>query len=264
MTRSSQPPQSILAIDTATDVLSVTLWIRSGRHSGQWTERCDAGLRHTERLMAIVARLLSGAGITPHDLSLVACMRGPGSFTGLRIGMASAKGLAAAIRRPDQPLPVVSVPTLECIASGLHAANRIPAAIALPVIDGRKHRYYGACLRVDSGGVGRLTDDLDLCASDMVAAARSAVAAAASSWRSLPFVVTGPHADGFLAELTDQTRAGIVLDLRARAGWSAELSRLAALRAERGEYDREDAGPDYVRSSDAELSIQTRSNPLGA
>ncbi|TVQ20209.1 MAG: hypothetical protein EA382_15515 [Spirochaetaceae bacterium] len=109
----------------------------------------------------------------------------------------------------------------------------------------------------------RLTDDLDLSAFDMIAAARSAITAAPASWRSLPFVVTGPHADGFLAELTDEARDRIVLDRGARAGWSVELARLAALRAERGEYDREDAGPDYVRSSDAELSIQTRSNSAG-
>lgn len=266
MTQSDTPVQSILAVDTATDILSVTLWIRSGEHAGRWTETCDAGLRHTERLMMIVDRLVSGTGITPRDLSLVACMRGPGSFTGLRIGMATAKGLAAAIRRAGCPLPVVSVPTLECIATALAAgsaqptANAQPTAIALPVIDGRKRRYYGACFRVDSGGVTRLTDDLDLAAPDLIDAARAAIAndPALSSTGSLPFIVTGPNADAFLAALPDSSRTGLVGDPEARAGWSVELAALATTRAERGDYDDENAGPDYLRGSDAELSMRSK------
>ena len=56
----------------------------------------DTGLQHAEHLVASVRDLLAAAGLSIEDVDLVACADGPGSFTGLRIGMATAKGFAAA------------------------------------------------------------------------------------------------------------------------------------------------------------------------
>ena len=131
-----------LAVDAATEVLSVALRRDRDTASDVLVASRDVGLRHTRRLMTLVHALMDEAELGPIDLDLVSCTRGPGSFTGLRIGMATAKGLAwavAAARALDRP-PLVSVSTLDAMA----AAVASTAALVVPVIDGKKGRFYGA------------------------------------------------------------------------------------------------------------------------
>ena len=86
-------PMNILAIDSAWDVLSAALAIGDET----FFIEIDAGLRHSELLMECADTLCKTAGISPTDLKMVACMKGPGSFTGLRIGYSIAKGIAMAL-----------------------------------------------------------------------------------------------------------------------------------------------------------------------
>ena len=72
----------------------------------------DAGFRHAERLMGTVDFCLSEAGLSKTDIDLFACAGGPGSFTGLRIAMASIKGMAYGLGKP-----FVSVPSLDAMAA---------------------------------------------------------------------------------------------------------------------------------------------------
>ena len=100
---------NLLAIDTATEQFSVALAAGTDTAApASWLFEADAGLRHSELVMDIVDMLMDKAALKPPDLSGVVCMGGPGSFTGLRIGFAIAKGLALSLS-----IPFAAIPTLD-------------------------------------------------------------------------------------------------------------------------------------------------------
>src|SRR5688572_4220360 len=97
----------VLAIDTATAVLSLAL------HNGhevisEITWRAPG--HHTQEVPPRVQEILQQAGFEPRDLTAIALALGPGSYTGLRIGMSLAKGIAMAC---DPPIALIGVPTLD-------------------------------------------------------------------------------------------------------------------------------------------------------
>lgn len=98
----------ILAIDTATQYASLALYNQDGLYA---EEAWFAGRRHTTELMPRIARMLTMAELKVSDLAGVAVSLGPGSFTGVRISLAIAKGLAL-----PHKLPIVGVPTLDIVA----------------------------------------------------------------------------------------------------------------------------------------------------
>jgi tRNA threonylcarbamoyladenosine biosynthesis protein TsaB len=108
----------LLAIDTSTRQAGVALY---DRRRGLLAERTwFTANRHTEELMPAISGVFEVAAVTPADLAAVAIAIGPGSFTGLRVGLAAAKGLALA-----QRVPLVGVPTLDVTAYP-HQAQPIP------------------------------------------------------------------------------------------------------------------------------------------
>lgn len=111
----------LVAIDTATEQASLAI------HDGfrvRAEDTWEAARRHTTELSPRLARAMAQAGVGPKKLSGVAVAKGPGSFTGLRIGMAVAKGLAIA-----QNLPLIAVPTLDIVASAQGPDRRRLAAV---------------------------------------------------------------------------------------------------------------------------------------
>jgi len=109
---------------------------------------------HTASLPALVARVLDDAGIRLEDVEAVAVSIGPGSFTGLRIGLALAKGIAYA-----GGLPLVGVPTLEALA---HVADAAAGETICAAIDARKHEVYAALFTAEAAGPRRLGPDVAL------------------------------------------------------------------------------------------------------
>ncbi|MFP4643514.1 MAG: tRNA (adenosine(37)-N6)-threonylcarbamoyltransferase complex dimerization subunit type 1 TsaB [Spirochaetales bacterium] len=116
-----------LAFDTSSRILDVVL--TDGTETCRYTT--DAGRRHNELLAEAIRGLFAEWSADPRELARIVCCRGPGSFTGLRIGIATAKGIAA-----FQNLPVYAVPTL--------TAYRVasPRQLVISTIDGRKNRFY--------------------------------------------------------------------------------------------------------------------------
>jgi len=118
----------LVAIDTATRVASLALHDGSQiRYEATW----EAGRRHTVQLASRLVAALENLGLAPGDLTGVAVALGPGSFTGLRVGMAIAKGLAMA-----RNLPLVGVPTLDILAAA-QGRDRRPLVVVLQAGRGR-------------------------------------------------------------------------------------------------------------------------------
>lgn len=125
----SLPPRSswLLAIDTSSDRAGLALFDGEALHECAW----PAGRRQTTEVPPRMADLLQRAGLTPADLGGVAVAIGPGTFTGLRVGLSLAKGLAMAAN-----LPIAGVPTLEATALPWLLAGRTVVAV-LPAGRGR-------------------------------------------------------------------------------------------------------------------------------
>ncbi|MDA8425272.1 MAG: tRNA (adenosine(37)-N6)-threonylcarbamoyltransferase complex dimerization subunit type 1 TsaB [Treponema sp.] len=219
----------VLAFDTSGDLLSVAL-----RRDSLWAEASlDLGLKHAEHLMDLVDFCLKRSDTRSEDLDLVACMLGPGSFTGLRIGMATAKGMALGLGKP-----FVAVPTLDCLAWGLDAFP----GLVVPVMDGKKGRFYSALYRRGE----RLSDWLDVSPADM--------AARLDAYDEVLF--TGPDA-GMLEELAGG-RSGFRIDRRARTPAARALAEIGEELFLREGPSKADAGPLYLRASEAEESAGRR------
>ncbi|PKH27044.1 tRNA (adenosine(37)-N6)-threonylcarbamoyltransferase complex dimerization subunit type 1 TsaB [Enterobacterales bacterium CwR94] len=131
----------ILAIDTATEACSVALQ-QNGKIDALF-EYCPR--EHTQRILPMVETVLSGQGVALTELDVLAFGRGPGSFTGVRIGIGIAQGLALGAN-----LPMAGISTLATMAQGawrLHGATRVLAAI-----DARMGEvYWGEYQRDEQG-----------------------------------------------------------------------------------------------------------------
>ena len=111
----------------------------------------NAGLTHSRTLLPMAEDLLKNLGRTVRDLDRVAVSRGPGSFTGLRIGLAEAKGLCWALQ-----IPAVGVSTLEAMACG---GPVLDGQMLCCCMDARRGQVYNALFTVEGGKPVRLTED---------------------------------------------------------------------------------------------------------
>ena len=131
----------ILAIDTATEACSAALW-NDGTLSAHF-EICPR--EHTQRILPLVQEVLAESGTTLTELDALAFGRGPGSFTGVRIGIGIAQGLALGAE-----LPMIGVSTLATMAQG--AWRKTGATRVLAAIDARMGEVYWAEYQRDEQG----------------------------------------------------------------------------------------------------------------
>ncbi len=120
------------------------------------SEFVNAGLTHSETLMPMIKRVMQGVDI--NELSAIAITAGPGSFTGVRIGVASAKGLAF-----KHNIPCISVSTLEAIAYNFIDENCVVCA----VMDARRMQFYNAVFRLENSQCTRLCEDRAVSIDDL-------------------------------------------------------------------------------------------------
>ncbi|MCI8594027.1 MAG: tRNA (adenosine(37)-N6)-threonylcarbamoyltransferase complex dimerization subunit type 1 TsaB [Oscillospiraceae bacterium] len=119
----------------------------------------NSGLTHSKTLMPMAEDLLKNCGLALKEIDVIAVAAGPGSFTGLRIGVAAAKGLAWAA---DKPCAAVS--TLEAMAwQTAHMDGLI-----VPVMDARRHQYYNALFSAEGGLLCRLTPDRAIATEELL------------------------------------------------------------------------------------------------
>lgn len=128
----------LLCIESATSVCSVAI-VEDGKVI-QLKETVDQANAHSELLTVFIDQILNDAGLKPKDLKAVAVSKGPGSFTGLRIGVSAAKGLCFALE-----IPLISIPTLKSLAAGYLLKSKVDASDLLcPVLDARRDEVYYA------------------------------------------------------------------------------------------------------------------------
>jgi len=137
----------LLAIESSASAASAALF------DGGWlVAECfaDNGLTHSRTLMPLVERTLLTAEKKPEALNAIAVAQGPGSFTGLRIGMAGALGLSEALG-----IPCVGISTLEGCARQLAVSD----GVLCPVLDARRGYVYNALFRSQNGVLTRICED---------------------------------------------------------------------------------------------------------
>ena len=137
----------ILAFESTAKAASAAL-VRDGRLLSQYSQ-CS-GLTHSRTLLPMGEDMLKNAELSLRDVDLLAVAHGPGSFTGVRIGVSMVKGLAWASDKP-----CVGVSTLEAMAwHGLAAGG-----LVCPVMDARRSQVYNALFRIEDGRPRRLCED---------------------------------------------------------------------------------------------------------
>ena len=137
----------ILAFETSAKAASAAL-TEDGKLLGEVYQ--NTGMTHSQTLMVMAEDLLKQCGKKIEDLQAVAVANGPGSFTGVRIGVAAAKGLAWGAE-----LPCVGVSTLEAMALSLGAWQ----GYVCPVMDARRSQVYNALFHVNCGVSTRIRED---------------------------------------------------------------------------------------------------------
>ena len=120
------------------------------------SEFVNSGLTHSETLLPMITRVMDSHKYS--ELDGIAITAGPGSFTGVRIGVATVKGLAF-----NDDIPCFSVSTLEAIAYNFVDKN----AVVCAVMDARRMQFYNALFKVKNGKVERLCDDRAISIEDL-------------------------------------------------------------------------------------------------
>lgn len=127
---------TILLLETATSVCSVVL----EKNGAMLAERhSDEQNAHSSKLAVFIDEIFAQTGLIPNDLDAVCVSSGPGSYTGLRIGVSTAKGLCYGLGKS-----LVAVPTLESIAAQYFAAHPDYNGLVCPMIDARRMECYAA------------------------------------------------------------------------------------------------------------------------
>ncbi len=145
----------ILALDSSALVATVAL-LEDEKLLAEYT--LNNGNTHSETILPMVESVLAFFGITAREVDLFAVSAGPGSFTGVRIGAATLKGLAF-----GQKKPCVEVSTLEAIAQNLS----IHKGLICPVMNARRSQVYTALFRSDGEALTRLMPDSALSISEL-------------------------------------------------------------------------------------------------
>jgi tRNA threonylcarbamoyladenosine biosynthesis protein TsaB len=136
----------ILGIDTSTMTGSVAI-ITEERFIAEYT--LNTKTTHTERLMAAIDHIVQAASLRIQDIDGIAVGLGPGSFTGLRIGITTAKSLAYSVQKP-----IVAIPSLDALAAQYLFTN----LLICPILDAKKREVYTAFYRNTGAVVERLSE----------------------------------------------------------------------------------------------------------
>jgi universal bacterial protein YeaZ len=119
----------------------------------------NCGYTHSQTLLPMINDLLKMLNIAQNEIDYVACSSGPGSFTGIKIGVASAKAFAHAFN-----IPIINVPTLDAMALNIFA----PGSIIVPIMDARRSQVYTAIYECKKDGPCKISDYLNCSIEEII------------------------------------------------------------------------------------------------
>ncbi len=220
---------NILCLDTSTEVLSIGL-----KTDSSFEERLiDGNFSHSENLMEEMTSILKRAKLELRDLDLLITTKGPGSFTGLRVALATLKGIRSA-----SGAKLVSVPTLDVMIE----SNRHHGIADMAVIDAKKQRFY---IRIEK-------DDKVLC--NTIDGNPSDILEILNGEKEI--AVTGKDATKFVNKaLQEGACCNFSIDRFAPRNLSKALLKLGLEQFEKYGEDEIGTGPMYIRRSDAEEAL---------
>jgi tRNA threonylcarbamoyladenosine biosynthesis protein TsaB len=153
---------NILAIDTSTDYLSIAV-LKGDKAAARFHKK--AGRRHSMLLVPAIKKILKKSKLNIGKIDCFAISSGPGSFTGLRIGVTVVKGLAYALKKK-----IVAVPTLDVIADNAKSTK----GTICPVLDARKNKVYACMYKSDGKTIKKISKYLLLPMDELLKTIRQA------------------------------------------------------------------------------------------
>lgn len=233
----------ILGIETATSILSLA--VIDGEELLVDHTR-DLGLRHSSELMPAISRIIEENNLNVQDIDGLSVSIGPGSFTGLRIGLATAKGLAQTLN-----VPLVGIPTLDGMVSNCLFSE----FVVCPLLDARKSEVYTALYRMDAcGEMERLTEHLAISPEGLVEMIEEPTVFLGNGLKTYGSLIKKELGDlahfapaqFWVPRATNIARLGL---REIKEGWVGDLSSMVPL---------------YLRKSEAEIKWEERQSRLSS
>lgn len=229
----------LLGVDTATGSLSVGL-VENGCVLAEITLK--TGRTHATHIMEVIHHVIALPGLRAKDIDGFAVVKGPGSFTGLRIGISTVKGLALASGKP-----VVGISSLEALA----VQCAFFPHLVCPILDARKGEVYSGVFRCCGNGLKRerveMVGPIEKAIADIPAPCLFIGDGAVKHRRAIVEALGGGAR--FVPPASNAIRASTVLHLGMKRFENQDTDDVAALT------------PDYIRRSDAELGLGKKRNP---
>lgn len=231
----------ILSIDTSSPAGSLAV-LRDEKVTGVISAFSDE--TYSSRMFRHLEFLLRELSLRLEDFDLFAVASGPGSFTGLRVGLASAKGWGEVYRKP-----IAAVSALEAVA----IQSRSAARLIVPILDARRGQvYFGYCLRPD----GEATNDLALEGEECVATPEEFFDSLYRRAGDSEFAIVSPALEVLIKAMPAEVKGGAGLRIEGVSSVLAPfIGQIGYRQAQRGQLsDSLMVDANYVRRSDAELN----------
>lgn len=234
----------VLAIDTSTVIAAVAV-MDDEKLLGEYS--INNKKTHSQKLMVMVNEIMKNLDLKPSDIDVFAASIGPGSFTGLRIGVATAKAMAYAMSKP-----VVGVPTLDALAYNIVTSR----SVICPILDARNNQVFTALYESDGKKLEKMTDYMGIPVSELVEFIKQ---------NDMQVIFTGDavdlHMEYFKSELGENCEFA---PLGSRLQRGASVAELAIQMAKEGKLsDSFELLPFYLRKSQAEREFEKKLSGKG-
>lgn len=228
----------ILAIDTSSQVASVAI-LEDEKLLGEMT--INHPRTHSQKLMPIIETLCSSLDLKISDMDRIAVAGGPGSFTGVRIGLSAAKALAHPFN-----LPVVMISSLKGLAYNLPGYD----GVVCPVLDARRGEVYTAAFRWQSDSLITMIDDQPMLLSDLLERFKDG--------HAQRIVFLGDAAEKFKEQIQNELGARAVIAPPSHGMQKASSIAMAALRNPDQAVKYDEVKANYLRRSEAEVTWEKK------
>ena len=234
----------VLGIDTATRVAGAAVVNEERLVAERFVHNLQT---HSQNIIPMIQQVMEDAGIKPADLHGIAVTGGPGSFTGLRIGMSVAKTMGLILN-----IPVVGISTLQTLAWNLYRTE----GLICPILDAKKNEVYTCVYRSAPGGLEELVSPAALGIGQLISVL------ARYENEQVSFIGDGVpvFGDALKDALGERALCGTMINSYPRAAAAAELG---LIRLQEGRLsDATFLQPVYLRKSEAEVTWEQKHGPL--